>query len=77
MEAPLGESAQSKQDVAAHERAARKFDQREKDDPFAQAEESAGFATSGGRGSMLLDKFDLTRIDILHEMNQQRAEQLK
>lgn len=76
MEAPLG-TPESGGDVAANERAARKFDQREKDDPFAQAEEAKPNYSDTRGGSMLLDKFDLTRIDILHEMNQQRAEQLR
>lgn len=77
MDAPLKPTVQNKQDIAALERGSKKFGSREKEDPFALAEEMNPNNGKVSKGSMLLDKFDLARIDLLDEMNQNNAQQFK
>lgn len=75
MDAPFKPTVQSKHDFGASDRGARKFDAKEREDPFAQAEEAKPHAKH--KQDMLLDKFDLARFDLLDEMNQKNALQLK
>lgn len=58
------------------ERAARKFNEKEKDDPFARVDENNPSTDDMQRGSVLLDKFDLTRVDLLYEQQINRAKEL-
>lgn len=73
MDAPFKPTMQSKHDIGASDRGARKFDAKDKDDPFGDLDETRHDTNHTGRGSMLDDKFDLERLDLLDEMNQTSA----
>lgn len=88
MRAPIIPTVEAKGEPE-NSRSARKFNDAERADPFARTvaqgqdsltpanEMDNGNAGDKLRTSQLLDKFDLTRVDLLHHMNEAVAEQYK